>query len=391
VAGLAGVRYARSVAAPRRPGDLESPDADLAGALHEVANALTVVLGWAQSARDARAQDASHDVGPALDVVLERARQAHRIARRAIGATVDDRDAPRPVGAVVREALVGLEPRAAETSVQLVGIVPAEVDLILVPDADRVLQVLTNLLLNALHAGGPQTEVTVEAREDGPGFVVITVADQGPGVSASLRSALFAGGHSTRPDGAGIGLRHAHQLARSLGGDLALADVHAESAPHADPDRPGAKLVLRWPIASAVRPRSERFAVTRPLASGAFLNGLRVLVVEDDDAVVELLDTALGARGAEVVSIRHRSELEATLQTGRFDVALFDISPIKADPGGALLAVREKNPAARLVLISGSALQPPPMPDNCRPGWVRKPFEISEIVEAILREPRPDD
>lgn len=357
---------------------------DLAGALHEVANALTVVLGWAQSARDARSQDSGHDVGPALDVVLERARQAHRIARRAIGATVDDRDAPRPVGAVVREVLIGLEPMAEETGVTLVGVVPKDVELILVPDADRVVQVLTNLLLNGIYASGPNTEVTVEAREDGPGFVALSVSDQGPGVTPSLRGALFAGGRSTRPGGAGIGLRHAHQLAQSVGGDLSLAD----EPPEASAERPGARFELRWPISSAVRPRSERFAVTRPLSSGAFLDGLRVLVVEDDDAVVELLDTALGARGAEVVAIRHRSELHATLEGGRFDVALFDISPIKADPGSALLAVRERNPEARLVLISGSAVQPPPMPDSCRPGWVRKPFEISEIVEAILREPR---
>ena len=116
------------------------------------------------------------------------------------------------------------------------------------------------------------------------------------------------------------------------------------------------------------------------------LAGTRILLVEDDDAVVDLLDTALTARGADVVSVRNRRELAGALSTGRFDAALFDISPIQEDVRGAVeLARGDRSPAdaLRVVLISGSAAQMPEMPPEWVSAWVRKPFEIGEILQAI--------
>ena len=117
------------------------------------------------------------------------------------------------------------------------------------------------------------------------------------------------------------------------------------------------------------------------------LAGTRILLVEDDDAVVDLLDTALTARGADVVSVRHRGELAEALSTGRFDAALFDISPIQEDVRGAVALARgsrEETDALRVVLISGSAAQMPEMPASWVSAWVRKPFEIGEILQAIV-------
>jgi DNA-binding NtrC family response regulator len=113
------------------------------------------------------------------------------------------------------------------------------------------------------------------------------------------------------------------------------------------------------------------------------LAGTRILLVEDDDAVVDLLDTALTARGADVVSIRHRRELAGALSSGRFDAALFDISPIRDDVRGAVASARGASEALRVVLISGSAAQMPDMPNEWVDAWVRKPFEIAEILQAI--------
>ncbi len=124
----------------------------------------------------------------------------------------------------------------------------------------------------------------------------------------------------------------------------------------------------------------------RPWSRSMPLAGTRILLVEDDDAVVDLLDTALTARGADVVSIRHRRELAGALSTGRFDAALFDISPIQEDVRGAVALARgsrEAGDALRVVLISGSAAQMPEMPDEWVAAWVRKPFEIGEILQAI--------
>jgi CheY-like chemotaxis protein len=179
---------------------------------------------------------------------------------------------------------------------------------------------------------------------------------------------LLESGISTRPGGAGIGLRHAAGLARSAGGALAL--VSSER---------GARFELTWPSAHAEPPVS--FSPVSRIS--AALAGARILIIEDDDAVIDLLDTALSARGANVVSVKRRTDLGKALATGTFDAALFDISPIQEDVAGALLAVQGSSPLARLIVISGSAESLPSLPEGCDPAWVRKPFEVAEIVRAL--------
>lgn len=350
-----------------------APEHDLAGALHEVSNALTVVLGWIETAKAASAPDT--DASRALDVAASRARQAHHIVRRAIGAETSD-DAPTTIAPVIADAVVGLEPAAARAGVTLRTSIDASVESVILEGAGPILQILTNLLLNAIgvspRAGVVTVDVCLERRETNVGSsgsgVVIGVADEGPGVPPERRMTLLESGISTRPGGAGIGLRHAAGLARSAGGALAL--VGSER---------GARFELTWPSAHADPPVS----VSPVSRISAALAGARILIIEDDDAVIDLLDTALSARGADVVSVKRRTDLGKALATGTFDAALFDISPIQEDVAGALMAVQGSSPLARLIVISGSAESLPSLPDGCDPAWVRKPFEVSEIVRAL--------
>jgi CheY-like chemotaxis protein len=337
----------------------------LAGALHEVSNALTVVLGWIDQAR----AGATPEALGALDVAAARARQARHIVRRAIGADVPDEPASK-VEDLVHDSVTGLEPEAKRLGLRIQSAIDPGIEGALVEQGSSVVQILTNLLLNALAVSPPGVPVRVEAKPDGAGAVVLGVADDGPGISPERRPTLFAAGVSTRAGGAGIGLRHAAALARKAGGSLTLADGES-----------GARFELRWPrlLAGAGRRSSSSSLVPMVLA------GARILVVEDDDAVVDLLDTALTARGATVVSAKSPRALSEALVTGAFDAALIDISPISDDIEGALAAVRDASPSAKVIVISGSAGSGPALTEKSQAIWVRKPFEIREIVEALSR------
>jgi CheY-like chemotaxis protein len=384
------------------------PARDLPGALHEVSNALTVVLGWIERAREASGAPA--EVEHALDIAAGRASQARSIVRRAIGAEVHA-EPPASVAAVVADAVTGLEPELRRAGIHaLQQVSPAVLDRS-VAHAPTVLQILTNLLLNAIAMSPPGSTVRVDAGA-AVGSVIFAVTDEGPGIPLERRRTLFDAGLSTRAGGAGIGLRHAAALARSLGGALALGELQRGGLDGGSrPQAPGARFELTWPLppaGSAPRPPesgAQRLAsrATEPStpvsrSRSMPLAGTRILLVEDDDAVVDLLDTALTARGADVVSIRHQRELEGALATGPFDAALFDISPIQEDVQGAVALVRgargacseHSAPSARgtsgalrVVLISGSAEKMPEMPSEWVAAWVRKPFEVAEILQAI--------
>ncbi len=86
-------------------------------------------------------------------------------------------------------------------------------------DPRKLLQVLVNLVQNALAVPGEVVEVVVA--EDGEA-VVFEVLDRGPGIPEELRERVFTAGVTTKPDGHGLGLTIALAIARQHGGQLSL-------------------------------------------------------------------------------------------------------------------------------------------------------------------------
>ncbi len=339
----------------------EDPHADVAAALHDVSNALTILLGWVSAARTEPVDPVA--LRHALQVIEEQARIARRLARGAIGAEPESVDLEEPLEALVGAAADALSVEARAAGVQIVT--GEREPRCRVARASEVRQVVTNLLLNAIAFSPRGSRITLEFGADET-MAIVRVQDEGPGVAAERSEQIFEG-ESTRRGGAGIGLRHARSVARAAGGDLDLV-----------PSPSGACFRLAWPLA-----RSRSIAAP-PARNVTVLEGTRVLVVEDDEHVTVLLSTALEARGA-IVTIAHtRDELTRALAQGQHDAALIDLSPIASDIQGAVEALRQSSPGAGLVFISGSTVGLPDALAGEGAIWVRKPFEIAEVVAAVL-------
>ena len=345
--------------------EFEPPERDLAGALHEVSNALTVVLGWLECAQEEMA--ASEVARRAVDIAMSHAKLGRRVARRAIGDDSDVLAEEADLETLVRDVVTGVEREALRRRIALTVINDPTSRAKLVKSAPGLFQVMTNLLLNAIAMSPEGSTVTVESQTQGD-EARLAVVDCGPGVPPSRRKVIFEGGHSSRAGGAGVGLRHAHALATSSGGTLSLGDSAR-----------GARFEATWPLV-ALRPPMARIS-TMP---GMSLEGVSILLLEDDDAVIGLLSTALSLRGATVHAARTTLELQTAVERQKFDAALLDLSPIASDVGGALAKVRSHCPAAKVVLISGSAAEVPSAASDVMAAWVRKPFEVGEIL-AVLR------
>ncbi len=340
------------------------PHRDLAGALHDVSNALTVMLGWVQ---ESRAEHATREsVAYALGIIEQRARIARDLARRAIGGGGKDLDLDGQLDATLRDAIDALAVMAQRVGVRvrLAPVAPG----VKIPAAGDVSQIVTNLVMNALAYAPADTEVTISAASTTDRAAVIDVTDQGTGVAPARRDSIFEG-DTKREGGAGVGLRHARALARAIGGDVELI---------ADPE--GARFRVTWPRIDALPKPPQSVARIR------VLEGTRVLIIEDDGDVTDLLEASLGARGAEVTVVRSHAELAGAL-TKPHDAALVDLSPIAGDVRGAFDTLRMFAPNARLVVITGSVEGLPAEISGEGIRLVRKPFEVSEIVAALV-EPR---
>jgi CheY-like chemotaxis protein/anti-sigma regulatory factor (Ser/Thr protein kinase) len=335
------------------------PHRDLAGVLHDVSNALTVLLGWVGEARAPGATPEA--VAYALTIIEQRARIARDLSRHAIGAPRIDEQ--REVGAIVREVAEALLVEAQRAGVRLS--VTSANSVAKVAGALDVSQVLTNLVMNALAYAprGTAVEVSLSVEDE---RCTIIVTDEGPGVAPERRESIFQG-DSARVGGSGVGLRHSRALAKAWRGDVEYVD-HGGT---------GARFRVTWPRVDAL-PRPPMSA-----SRMSDLAGIRVLVLEDDVAVTQLLETALEARGAEVTIATNAAQFDASLAKGPYAAALVDLSPIAQDASGALKRLRASCPDAAVVLVTGNADTLPEVDAGVPLELVRKPFEVREVLAVL--------
>ena len=190
---------------------------------HELRNALAAVFGWAEML--VRKKDPT-TVPLAAYEVLDSADQAIRLINDLLDLSRLDEDRLRPVmqevdaGIAARRATGRLIPEAERKRVHLaVEAVPREA--VTRTDANRLEQILTNLLTNAIrHTPEASTVTLVVARERE--IVSFEVTDQGKGVAEADLERIFDIYLTTAEDGRGLGLGLplSRRLARLLGGDL---------------------------------------------------------------------------------------------------------------------------------------------------------------------------
>ena len=134
------------------------------------------------------------------------------------------------LASAVREAVAEFEQAARARGVRLVVDQDHELPPVLF-DRDRVVQVVQNLLSNALRFSPPDEQVEVGVRDGGDGGVRIEVADHGPGVPASERERIFDRFHQLPGSGAGsgasvgLGLTICRQIVAAHDGALRVEDA----------------------------------------------------------------------------------------------------------------------------------------------------------------------
>ncbi|TAK75130.1 MAG: hypothetical protein EPO16_09580 [Dehalococcoidia bacterium] len=139
--------------------------------------------------------------------------------------------APEAAGPLVEEAVGRVTPLAERAVVALAAQPSAEVATTLVlADRERVLEVLTNLLDNAVKFSSPGDTVTVGAEAAGDA-VRFCVRDQGPGIMPNERLRVFERFYTSdraraagRPTGTGLGLSIAREIVTRHGGQIWVAD-----------------------------------------------------------------------------------------------------------------------------------------------------------------------
>ena len=245
-------------------------------------------------------------------------------------------------------------------------------------DAGRVRQILLNLGNNAIKFT-ERGEVALRSAV-APEGVVLEVSDTGPGMNADQQARLFqrfeqAEGARTAQQygGSGLGLAISQELAAAMGGRIVL---------HSQPGQ-GSTFRVLLPLATEALDESAS-VVTTPAGK---TQRRRVLVIEDDPTVAEVVTGLLATLGHDAVHAPQGLAALSELQTGHFDLAFVDLDLPGLD--GFELARLLRAQGHRLPLIALTARADADAEPLARAagmdGFLRKPV-TGQMLAEVIRE-----
>ncbi len=359
-------------------------DEFLATVSHELRTPLTAILGWAHMLRTGQLS------GPDALAVYETIERNARAQSQLIDDLLDVsriitgklRIDVRPIdpNSFIEAAVEAVRPAAEGKGVRLHKDTKA-CDAWVAGDPGRLQQVVWNLLSNAVKftpRGG-----SVEVRLAGDGAQVeISVRDTGEGITPEFLPHVFdrfrqADGRITREHGGlGLGLSIVRHLVELHGGS-----VRAESPGEGH----GSTFTVSLPPAPA---RTGASSTQTPTAHGCpeMLDGLRVLIVDDEPDTLLMLKVGLSRCGAEVETAGAATEALAALDARRFDVLISDIG-MPGEDGYDLIRKVRSRPADEGGRIPAVALTAYARVEDrlqaLRLGFqmhVPKPVELAELI-----------
>lgn len=256
-------------------------------------------------------------------------------------------------------------------------------------DRGQIIQVLTNLLINARQAMPDGGLITITARNcvvDGQHrvgslprgkYVAVTVKDQGIGIPLRNLHRIFDPFYTTKQSGSGLGLATSHSIVSRHGGHIEAASTPGE----------GSTFTFYLPASTA------HVGIKGPEADRIARGSGRILVMDDEGAIRDIAAKALQMAGYEVDAVEDGDQAvlhyKKALDDGNpYRAVIFDLT-IPGAMGGmeAMKILRELDPHIRGIVSSGYS-HDPIMGDPAAYGFasaIQKPFKISQLTDAVKR------
>ncbi len=362
------------------------------GIAHDFNNLMGSVLAGAQVARTSLGADRRG--AAALDAIEHAGRRAAELTKQLLGVSRHEPLVRRPVD--VRAAISNIRGMCASTFDPRIHVSLNVADRLPPVDGDagQIEQALLNLCINARDAmplGGTlrlgariervSDEAALTIRDIQPGlFVVLSVTDDGAGMSDDVKQRIFEPFYTTKASGqgTGLGLAMVYGLARSAGGTIVVDSAPGE----------GSRFDLYLPASNgSVAVTKTPAAIARPTST----NGERpALILADDEAGLrEMLRMVLEHEGYEVIEAENGEEAIALFVARRADIAavLLDVQMPVLGGIEAYRRIHAMSPQTPVILGTGyvgdadlAAIR-----DAGADDMLLKPYEMRDLLERLAR------
>jgi two-component system, cell cycle sensor histidine kinase and response regulator CckA len=266
-------------------------------------------------------------------------------------------------------------------------------------NAVQIRQLVMNLIINAAQAIGTQEGfISVQtsllagkvgpSRDDGAdagdGWIRLTVADTGCGMTEEQKSKIFDPFFTTRPQGHGLGLAVVQGIVRSHKGAISVVSA---------PGR-GTTFEVLFRRAQGHSQSAPATSVANTAPEHATNAGL-VLLVEDEEVLRRATATALQKKGFFVLSVGDgRTAVEAfEARAQEIDVAVLDWTLPGLSGKEVFRRIRAIKPEVRVIFTSayGPKVVDVPMTDQPTVTFLQKPYTFAEVLREIQAHPKRND
>ena len=325
----------------------------LATLSHELRTPLNAILGWVQMLRSdlltpARARQAVDVIGRNAHLQSQLIEDILDVSRIITGKLEIER-ATVSIRQIIETALAGIAPAADAKSLALEQRIPADLPPI-EGDAKRLHQVLNNVLSNAVKFTPEGGSIALSCEFDRE-RLTIQVRDSGTGIAPEFLPFVFdrfrqADSRSTRAHGGlGLGLAITRHLVEQHGGQ-----IRAES----DGLGKGTTIVLHLPVAAA----GSALDAASPASAAAIelqLDGVEILVLDDEADSREMLAALLEHHGAAVTACASADEALATLTGRPAHLVIADIAMPQVDGYAFIRRLRDAGYNKPAIAVSAFA------------------------------------
>lgn len=352
----------------------------VSGIAHELNNPLTSIMGYAQlllghGLNSAQFSEASK--------VFHEAERTRRIVKNLLYFARENE--PERTSVDLNEIIERtLALRSYELKVQDITVVTdlAEDLPRTMADPYQLQQVILNLLVNAEQAllqDRGQGRVHIRTRTVPGNRISVEVTDDGPGIPREIVSRIFDPFFTTKPSGlgTGLGLSIAYGIVKQHDGEISFEN-RLEG---------GARFTVELPIVAVGH--THEAIVQRDRGVIAAAPKSRVLVVEDEPTVAQLIVDVLREEGHQVEAVLDSQEGLTRLARARYDLVICDLRMPRLDGPAFYEALVRAGSAARdrVMFITGDTLAPRTMKflQTGNLTYLAKPFLVEELKLAVNR------
>jgi signal transduction histidine kinase/ActR/RegA family two-component response regulator len=350
-----------------------------AGAAHEINNPLTTITAHAhlllRSVEGEKPQKS-------LATIKEQAARISKIISDLMGVARPAKPqlGPTDVKTVVESTLGTLEHRFRVAGLDIRTSLPANLPRV-VADSRQLEQVFLNLALNAVQAMSRGGTLSVNASlVPGGDQIKISFQDTGRGIPPEKLPLVFEPFYTTKEEGegAGLGLAISHSIIEAHGGRIEVSSRPGEGSsftvflPVSE-----ARMAERGPIETDSGREDSETTPTTPSAS--------VLVIDDEEALRNVLSEALELEGYEVDLARDGEEGLEKLDAKQYQVALLDLRMPRKQGLPVLETVRKDYPSLPVIVISGLAQESEFELARQTGAYacVKKPFDMNDLLAKV--------